>query len=151
MKKPILITAIAIAVCTLTGMNLGWGEEKATTKEIMRLKLGYSQNVLVGITTENFDMIDRNAERLVILSKTTNWYSRQTPEYDLFVTEFRRQAEALQRAGKEKNVDAASLAYVQMTLSCVSCHKYIRAAAPTKTSARPADPGLEFVAPPLSK
>jgi hypothetical protein len=144
MKKPILITATA--VFALIGMNLGRGEEKATTKELMRLKLGYSQNVLVGITTENFEMISRNAERLVKLSKTTNWYSRQTPEYDLIVTEFRRHAEALQRAGKEKNVDAASIAYVQMTLSCVSCHKYIRAAAPTTTSAQPTDLGPELSA-----
>ena len=29
-------------------------------------------------------------------------------------------------AGQQKNLDAASRAYVQMTSSCVSCHKFIR-------------------------
>ena len=48
------------------------------------------------------------------------------PEYELFLNEFRRNAQDLMTAGKQKNLDAASLAYVQMTLSCISCHAFIR-------------------------
>ncbi len=92
----------------------------------MRQKVAYSQQVLVGITLEDYRLIANNAEKLVELSNKTNWYSRQMPEYELFLNEFRRNAQQLKEAGQQKNLDAASLAYVQMTLSCVSCHKFIR-------------------------
>jgi hypothetical protein len=62
----------------------------------------------------------------VKLSNKTNWYSRQVPEYELFLNEFRRNAQELMKAGHQNNLDAASLAYVQMIMSCVSCHKFIR-------------------------
>ncbi len=33
---------------------------------------------------------------------------------------------ALVHASREKNLDGATLAYVQLTLSCVNCHKVVR-------------------------
>ncbi len=88
--------------------------------------MAYSQQVLVGITLEDYGLIANNAQKLVELSNKTNWYSRQVPEYELFLNEFRRNAQELMKAGQQKNLNAASLAYVQMTLSCVSCHRFIR-------------------------
>ena len=92
----------------------------------MRKKVAYSQQVLLGLTLEDYGLIAKNAEKLVELSNKTNWYSRQVPEYELFLNEFRRNAQDLMTAGQQKNLDAASLAYVQMTLSCISCHAFIR-------------------------
>ena len=101
-------------------------EKESGVKEAMRRKLAYSQQVLVGITLADYGLITSNAEKLVELSSKTNWYSRQVPEYELFLNEFRRNAQDLMKAGQQKNLDAASHAYVQMTSSCVSCHKFIR-------------------------
>jgi cytochrome c556 len=101
-------------------------EKESGVKEAMGQKVAYSQQVLVGITLEDYGLIANNAEKLVELSNKTNWYSRQVPEYELFLNEFRRNAQELREAGQQKNLDAASRAYVQMTLSCVSCHKFIR-------------------------
>jgi len=101
-------------------------EKESGVKEAMRQKVAYSQQVLVGITLEDYGLIANNAEKLVELSNKTNWYSRQVPEYELFLNEFRRNAQELMKAGQQKNLDAASVAYGQMTLSCVSCHKFIR-------------------------
>ena len=109
-----------------TRFTYAQGEKESGVKEAMRKKVAYSQQVLVGITLEDYGLIANNAEKLVELSNKINWYSRQVPEYELFLNEFRRNAEQLMEAGKRKNLDAASLAYVQMTLSCVSCHKFIR-------------------------
>jgi hypothetical protein len=106
-------------------------EKGSGVKEAMRQKVAYSQQVLVGITLEDYRLIANNAEKLVELSNKTNWYSRQVPEYELFLNEFRRNAQELMKAGQQKNLDAASLAYVQMTLSCVSCHKFIRQSSAT--------------------
>ena len=38
----------------------------------------------------------------------------------------RRIAEKLEKSAKDKRLDGATLAYVDMTLSCVECHKYVR-------------------------
>ena len=101
-------------------------EKESGVKEAMQLKVACSMKVLVGITLEDYGLIANNAEKLVELSNKTNWYSRQVPEYELFLNEFRRNAQDLKKAGQQKNLDSASLAFVQMTLSCVSCHKFIR-------------------------
>jgi len=106
-------------------------EKKSAVKEAMRQKVAYSQQVLVGITLADYGLIANNAEKLVELSNKTNWYSRQVPEYELFLNEFRRNAQELMKAGQQNNVDAASLAYVQMIMSCVSCHKFIRKSSDT--------------------
>ena len=108
------------------GSTYAQAEKESGVKEAMREKVAHSQQVLLGLTLEDYGLIAKNAEKLVELSNKTNWYSRQVPEYELFLNEFRRNAQDLMTAGKQKNLDAASLAYVQMTLSCISCHAFIR-------------------------
>jgi hypothetical protein len=118
-----LIFAVLFAGTTSTYAQ---AENESGVKEVMQLKVACSMKVLVGITLEDYELIANNARQLVELSNKTNWYSRQVPEYELFLNEFRRNAQDLKKAGQEKNLDSASRAYVQMTLSCVSCHKFIR-------------------------
>ena len=84
------------------------------------------QLTLEGIAMEKFDIIERNAAALSRLSQTDAWRAIETDEYRAFTAEFRRQTDALSRAAKRKNIDAAALAYVQMTLTCVNCHKHVR-------------------------
>jgi hypothetical protein len=96
------------------------------TRALMQEKLKAAQSVLGSVATGDFGAMEKSAKRLVELSNHTNWYSRQTPEYDLFLNGFRRNAEGLVKAAADKNLDAASLNFVQLTLSCVSCHKYLR-------------------------
>jgi hypothetical protein len=118
-----LIAASLFAGITSTHAQ---AHKESGTKEAMRQKMAYSQQALVGIMLEDYGLVANNAEKLVDLSNKTNWYSRQVPEYELFLNEFRLNAEELMKAAQQKNLNAASLAYVQMTLSCVSCHKFIR-------------------------
>lgn len=126
MKAP---TAISLAIGLLLGVScssFGQPQADVSTSEIMKMKLDHAQRVLEGIATENYELILANAQKLSRLSQATGWHARQTPEYEAFTVEFRRHADALVKAAKNKNVDAASVAYFQMTISCVSCHKYMR-------------------------
>jgi len=122
----LLAPLILASLFTATQSTYTQAEKESGVKETMRQKVAYSQQVLVGITLEDYGLVADNAKKLVELSNRTNWYSRQVPEYELFLNEFRRNAQELMKAGEEKNLDAASIAYGQMTLSCVSCHKFIR-------------------------
>jgi hypothetical protein len=40
--------------------------------------------------------------------------------------EFRRSTDALSLAAKEKNLNKATLAYLGVTMKCVSCHEHVR-------------------------
>jgi cytochrome c556 len=113
-------------------------DPKITTREVMKFKLESSQKVLEGIATENFATVSTHAQKLVALSQAAGWQARQSPEYKQYTAEFRRHAEKLQRAAHEENVDAASVAWFQLTISCVNCHRHIRG---VRTVAAPLEPG----------
>jgi cytochrome c556 len=136
MKSRLILVAIVTVLGALVsaGFTQEQTKSEASTKEIMKQKLDYAHYILNGIATENFDLISDNAEKLSKLSQAMAWRARETPQYATFSAEFRRNADALAKAAKDRNADAASLAYVQMTLSCVNCHKYMRG--PKVASAR---------------
>ena len=92
----------------------------------MRLKLNHSQRVLEGIALEDFDLIAKNAQQLGLLAQDENWRVYQTLEYRQHSADFQRIASELTKAARAKNLDGATLAYMQLTMSCVNCHKYTR-------------------------
>jgi cytochrome c556 len=118
-------------------------DPKITTREVMKAKLESSQKVLEGIATENFVTVSTHAQKLVALSQVAGWQARQTPEYKQHTADFRRHAEALQKAARSENVDAASVAWFQLTISCVNCHRHIRG---VRTVQLPLAPTTNFVA-----
>lgn len=125
MKRELALwAAMAVVTCLVCGFALP--DFKASTKDAMKRKLEHSQNALEGLAMERFDALEQSAAALVRLSQTAAWRAIETDEYRLFSDEFRRNAMALQEAAEKKSIDAASLAYVQMTLTCVNCHKYVR-------------------------
>ena len=101
-------------------------EPKVSTKDVMKFKLHHAQRVLEGIATENYEVIADNAKKLKALSQQADWQIRQTTEYQKFTADFARNADSLLKAANNKNVDAATVAYFQMTVSCTTCHKYLR-------------------------
>jgi cytochrome c556 len=108
---------------------LVWGSVNAATsrtKETMRLKLEYAQKVLEGIALEDYELITFNAQKLKAISQSAEWKHRSSAEYQRHTGDFARLAESLARAGERKNVDAATVAYFQLTASCVSCHRHLR-------------------------
>lgn len=118
----VLVTALFAGLAATVAPN----DPKITTREVMKLKLESSQKVLEGIATENFVTVAANAQKLVVLSQVAGWQARQTPEYKQYTADFRRHAEALQKAARDENVDAASVAWFQLTVSCVNCHRHMR-------------------------
>ena len=107
-------------------VTLAQSKRNRAAKEFMRDKLELSQKVLEGLATEDFDLIAAKATRLSAMSKEADWRVFENPDYDQQSVLFRRQVNALTRAAKEKNLDAATLAYVRITMSCVDCHKLVR-------------------------
>ena len=103
----------------------------AETAAVMRTKLAASQKILGGLAMADFALIRTNAATLVSLSGQRGWTALQTPEYGLFSTQFRISSEAVSKAAKGRDLDAAVAAYADLTTSCVACHKYLRDAQST--------------------
>lgn len=130
-------TSTVIVSLFVLSCVLGWSATARTQDEprrlqpnqvadFMRVKLQHAQKVLEGLTIEDYDMIAKNAQQLSLLSQASNWQVLQTDEYLSQSLEFRRSADALRRAAGEEDLDAATLRYVDITMKCVMCHKYVR-------------------------
>lgn len=92
----------------------------------MKQKLTYSQEILAGLAKEDFDLIKTNAMAMKGLNKI-EFFVRQRPEgYRTHLKSFQFSVDQLVRAADEANLDGATLAFTQMTVSCVNCHKELR-------------------------
>ena len=124
MKHTILAIGVAL-VALLLLPQIGEGQRN-DVRAFMRAKLDHSKGALHGLTTEDYDLIGKHAGALTALSQDTDWNVLQDAEYRRLSGQFRRNTGALAKAAKAKNLDSATLAYVQVTLSCVECHKHVR-------------------------
>lgn len=94
--------------------------------KFMRAKLVHSQKILEALALEDFAQMAKHSQDLKLLSQESIWNVLQTEQYVLHSDDFRRRADALTDAAKKKNLDGASLAFVELTLNCVQCHKHVR-------------------------
>jgi hypothetical protein len=105
-------------------------ERRGSRTAFMRQKLEFSKNLLEGLTTENYELIEKNARLLKRLSTAAQWEVPTIPVADEYLpqtTEFQRECDETAKAASDKNIDAATVAYLRMTTTCVNCHKYVRA------------------------
>ncbi len=117
----------SIAGCAVLAISaLSYGQKPNEVSTFMRAKLEHSKKAIEGLALEDFPLIARESQELSLLSQATNWQVLQTAEYLQQSAEFRRTADALTEAAREKNLDGAALRYVELTMKCVSCHKYVR-------------------------
>jgi hypothetical protein len=126
MKIRLLLLAVALAVIGTLSVTFAQSKRSRATKEFMRDKLDLSQRVLEGLATEDYDLIIAKGTRLSAMSKAADWHVFENPDYEQQSTIFRWHVDSLVKAAKNKNLDAATLAYVRMTMSCVDCHKLVR-------------------------
>jgi len=116
----------ALALVLLLPALKSHGQDDKILHDLMQRKLQQAQKLLEGIAINDLDKVARSAEELIEISKAAEWRVVKTPRYELHSNEFRRIAENVVTAAKEKNLDGAALGYVELTLTCVKCHKYVR-------------------------
>ena len=116
--------ALAALFAVLLGTEASGTQLKLT--QLMADKLRQSQRLIEGIALGDYNKIAEAAERLIQLSKTAEWIVIKTPRYELFSNEFRRAAETVVQKAKARNIDGVVLAYMDLTMSCVRCHQYVR-------------------------
>jgi hypothetical protein len=128
-KSLITLGTLALLSLTLSVYPTRGGDDQPKEKEAsvwMKQKLVASQNILGGLTKADFDAIRLNAESMLFVGYLEKWVRADTPGYQNMMRDFEYANKALVRASREKNLDAATLGYVQLTFSCVNCHKVVR-------------------------
>ena len=91
----------------------------------MKKKLEYAEKILSGLATEDFEAIDKTARSMSKLSVLENW-TRKSEPYRTQLKIFGYANDELIRMADDKNLDGCAVAYVQLTLSCVNCHRVVR-------------------------
>lgn len=101
-------------------------DENRQLKPFMQRKLDHSKSVLEGLAKEDFAMIIKNSQALSLLSQESNWNVLNTEEYLQQSRDFRRAVNVITESARNKNIDRATLGYIDLTVRCVGCHKYLR-------------------------
>lgn len=125
----LLLSTSMLMVVTKGAQDPDDRERRGSRTAFMRQKLEFSKNLLEGLSTENFDMIKENARLLKRLSMAAQWEVPTIPmaeEYLPQTTEFQRECDQVAKAAEDQNIDAATVGFMRMTTTCVSCHKYVR-------------------------
>ena len=140
MNRSLILTFVLLIL--FSGLALAWQqqEEKGRPKaspqdsdliarrDFMRSKLMYSQLILEGLTTDDFDMIDKAIENLKMVTEGEMWVAFDDDEkYRELTQDFRNATESMLQAAESENLDATAMRFYQMNTTCIDCHKHIRA------------------------
>jgi hypothetical protein len=121
-----ILCLVVLGALVIGGGSGGASQKDRVFKKLMQDKLKSSQAILEGLALADFGKMEHNADRLLSISNADEWFAYKTPEYKLFSNEFRRAADKLARSAKARNIDGAALSYVELTMTCVRCHQYVR-------------------------
>lgn len=101
----------------------------------MDQKVRLSKDILTGLAMGDFDTIGRSAEIMKGLNRLER-FVRRTPEgYREQMSQFNYANKKLLSAVDAENLEAATLAFHQLTTSCVSCHQALRKSNPAQNNA----------------
>ena len=100
--------------------------EKTTVELLMRDKLTHTQAILDGIVTEDYVKIVEHAKLMGLISRATTWHVIDNDDYRSRSKRFQQISSRLLDSAKKKNQGAVTLQYLQLTISCIECHQYMR-------------------------
>lgn len=139
MRRPVrqrAVVALSLGLLALGAVAFspqpGRGQDEpvhGSRTAFMRQKLVFAQNLLEGLTVEDYAKIERSSRALKRLSLAAEWEVPTIPNVEQYVpltTQFQKITDDLAKAAKDKNLDAATNAYTELAKNCVACHKYVR-------------------------
>jgi len=128
-KSLTTLATLTLMTATLALHPARGGDEQAKEKEPsiwMKQKLVASQNILAGLTKADFGAIEKNAQSMLVVGYLEKWVRADTPGYQNLMKDFEYANKSMTLAARERNLDGATIAYLQLTISCVNCHKIVR-------------------------
>jgi hypothetical protein len=115
---------IVIGLAAWLGLATG-GTQGPEVKHVMREKLVRAQNILEAVVTSDWVSLETNSRELERLTDDPRWTVLKYPEYARQTAGFVKAIRALHLAAVQRDLDKAPQAYVDVTLKCVECHRYL--------------------------
>jgi hypothetical protein len=115
------LLALSIALVSLATSQTE--REAKPSQEIMWKKLDLAHDSLDAIALDDFEALEAYASDLSSLSLSAGLALTETEGYRRQSREFREAAQALLRAARKRDTEEAALAYVDLTLRCLGCHR----------------------------
>jgi hypothetical protein len=118
----------AILVLPLLAVPTSSQEKKKREPDpLMIQKLKESQALLEGLALNDPAKVQASAEELLRISKAAQFRKAlKTAKYEYYANSFQRAAETVIEKAKAKNIDGATLGYLDLTMTCVRCHQHTR-------------------------
>lgn len=103
-------------------------EEPVTVllKDLMLKKLASSNLILRGLVTDELTLVTKGADQLLTMSNHEKWRASTNMMYMQHSQEFRRSVEQLKSKAEKQSIDGAALAWMDVTMSCIQCHQWVR-------------------------
>ena len=114
--------AVLLVVVTAGPSSLA---QSGRLKQVMRTKLNHSQRILEAVVTSNWQLLDSESRDMASVVRDPAWSSLATPEYVRYTDAFLRATDDLAEAARLRDLEGASLGFMSLTTSCVSCHRYL--------------------------
>jgi hypothetical protein len=95
-------------------------------REFMRLKLEASGRILEGLSTDDLDLVRAGASDLHEMSNAERWRVSADPLYRQFSGDFREATQQLMQAADDRNPDRAAMKWIDATMCCLDCHRFVR-------------------------
>lgn len=102
------------------------GRDDLPLRDYMRKKLAASNQILEGLCTEDAALVLEGAQALNEMSTSERWRVSNDPMYRQFSGEFRETTQQLVNAAEKKNMDRAALKWMDATMNCIDCHRFVR-------------------------
>ena len=106
------------------------GDEKeepvGSLHRFMRQKIHASNLILEGLCTDDLKAVANGTQTLLKMPGEARWRVSNDVLYRRYSTEFVQAVEELQKEAESNNMEGASMAWVNVTMKCLKCHKWVR-------------------------
>lgn len=130
MKKSSIVLCCAILAAGISAAMIknaaAAPKSSDDSSPLMKEKLAHAQKALSGLVYEDFDEIKKSGGELIRISEEAQWTKFKSPRFNQLSQEFRWNVEKMNQMAGDKNLEGTTLAYTQVTMSCVECHKLVR-------------------------
>ena len=92
----------------------------------MQKKLEYTQEILRGLAMGDLETVAEKSDQMHRLSKIEGWIRSRKPGYSAQLQAFEFANAEILRNARADNLEGTAIAFQQLTISCVSCHKMLR-------------------------
>jgi hypothetical protein len=95
-------------------------------RNFMRKKLAASNLILEGLATDDLQMVKDGARQLREMSTAEKFRVSTDPIYRQFNGDFSEITQQIVKAAEDGNADRAAMKWMDATISCLDCHRFVR-------------------------